>query len=75
MTQQVSLPGRFCVLMPGVEHVGAVVDFIEGADGLLIRRRGGGPLMHVARESLIRFESALLERLEVISVDLPPRSD
>lgn len=59
----------------GVEHVGAVVDFVEGADGLLIRRRGGGPLMHVERESLIRFESALLERLEVISVDLPPRSD
>ncbi len=58
----------------GVEHVGAVMDFVEGVDGLLIRRRGGGPLMHVARESLIRFESALIERLEVISVDLPPRS-
>ena len=58
----------------GVEHIGSVLDFIEGADGLLIRRRGGGPLMHVARESLIRFESTLLERLEVIYVDLPPRS-
>lgn len=57
----------------GVERIGAVMDFVEGADGLIIRRRGGGPLMYVARESLIRFESALLERLEVISVDLPAR--
>ena len=57
----------------GVERIGAVMDFVEGADSLIIRRRGGGPLMYVARESLIRFESALLERLEVISVDLPPR--
>ncbi|MGH9885861.1 MAG: hypothetical protein ACREBE_10050 [bacterium] len=53
----------------GVERIGAVVDFVEGADGLVIRRRGGGPLMYVARESLIRFESALLERLEVVSVE------
>jgi hypothetical protein len=57
----------------GVERIGAVVDFVEGADGLIIRRRGGGALMYVARDSLIRFESTLLERLEVISVDLPPR--
>jgi len=57
----------------GVERIGAVIDFVEGADGLLIRRRGGGALMHVARDSLIRFESAMLERLEVISVELPPR--
>jgi len=57
----------------GVERIGAVIDFVEGADGLIIRRRGGGPLMYVARESLIRFESALLERSEVIAVDLPPR--
>ncbi len=58
----------------GVERIGAVMDFVEGTDGLVIRRRGGGALMYVARESLIRFESALLERLEVISVDLAPRS-
>jgi len=57
----------------GVERIGSVVDFVEGADGLVIRRRGGGPLMYVARESLIRFESALLERLEVVSVDVPRR--
>jgi hypothetical protein len=57
----------------GVERISAVIDFVEGADGLLIRRRGGGALMHVARDSLIRFESAVLERLEVISVNLPPR--
>jgi hypothetical protein len=56
----------------GVERIGAVLDFVEGADGLLIRRRGGGALVYVARESLIRFESALLERSEVISVDLLP---
>jgi len=57
----------------GVERIGAVMDFVESADGLLVRRRGGGALMHIPRESLIRFESALLERMEVISVDVPPR--
>jgi len=57
----------------GVERIGAVIDFVEGTDSLLIRRRGGGALMYVPRDSLIRFESALLERLEVISVELPPR--
>jgi len=57
----------------GVERIGAVMDFVEGADGLIIRRRGGGALMYVARESLIRFESALVERLEVVSVELAPR--
>ena len=57
----------------GVERIGAVMDFVEGADALIIRRRGGGPLMYMARESLIRFESALVERLEVVSVELAPR--
>ncbi len=57
----------------GVERIGAVIDFVEGADGLLIRRRGGGQLLFVARESLIRFESALLERMEVVSVDVLPK--
>jgi hypothetical protein len=57
----------------GVERIGAVMDFVEGSDGLVIRRRGGGALMYVARESLIRFESALIERLEVVAVDLAPR--
>ena len=57
----------------GVERIGAVMDFVEGTDGLIIRRRGGGALIYVARDTLIRFESALLERLEVIAVDLPPR--
>jgi hypothetical protein len=57
----------------GVERIGAVMDFVEGADGLIIRRRGGGALMYVARESLIRFESALVERLEVVSVEVAAR--
>jgi hypothetical protein len=58
----------------GVERIGAVIDFVEGADGLLIRRRGGGQLLYVARNSLIRFESSLLERMEVVSVDVLPRA-
>jgi hypothetical protein len=53
----------------GVQHFDAVIDFTESADGLWIRRRGGGPLLHVARETLIRFESAAQEHLEVVSVD------
>jgi len=57
----------------GVERIGAVMDFVEGTDGLIIRRRGGGALMYVARESLIRFESALVERLEVVSVEVAAR--
>jgi len=57
----------------GVQHFGAVIDFTESADGLWIRRRGGGPLLHVARDTLIRFESASQEHLEVVSVDLPRR--
>ncbi|MEX2204795.1 MAG: hypothetical protein WEF50_01045 [Myxococcota bacterium] len=57
----------------GVERIGAVMDFVEGTDGLVIRRRGGGALMYVERDSLIRYESALSERLEVISVELAPR--
>jgi hypothetical protein len=57
----------------GVQHFNAVIDFAESSDGLLIRRRGGGPLLHVARETLIRFESASQERLEVVSVDVPRR--
>lgn len=57
----------------GVERIGAVIDFVEGTDGLLIRLRGGGQLLYVARESLIRFESTLLERMEVVSVDVLPR--
>jgi hypothetical protein len=57
----------------GVQHFNAVIDFAEGVDGLWIRRRGGGPTLHVARESLIRFESSSQEHLEVVSVDDPRR--
>ena len=53
----------------GVQHFSQVIDFAEGADGLWIRRRGGGPTLHVARETLIRFESSSQEHLEVVSVD------
>ena len=57
----------------GIQHFSAVIDFTESADGLWIRRRGGGPMLHVARETLIRFESASQEHLEVVSVDVPRR--
>jgi hypothetical protein len=57
----------------GVERIDAVLDFVESTDGLTVRRRGGGPLMHIARESLIRWESGARERLEVVSVDAPSR--
>jgi hypothetical protein len=57
----------------GVQHFGAVIDFTESPDGLLIRRRGGGPMLHVARETLIRFESSSQEHLEVVSVEVPRR--
>jgi hypothetical protein len=57
----------------GVQHFNAVIDFTEDADGLWIRRRGGGPHLHVARETLIRFECASQEHLEVVSVDDPRR--
>jgi hypothetical protein len=57
----------------GVQHFNAVIDFTESADGLWIRRRGGGPMLHVARETLIRFESTAQERHEVVSVDDPRR--
>ena len=35
---------------------------------------GGGPLLHVPRESLIRYEAGADERLEVVSVDGPTRA-
>ena len=57
----------------GVQQLGQVIDFTESGDGLWVRRRGGGPLLHVARETLIRFESTAQERLEVVSVDVPRR--
>jgi hypothetical protein len=58
----------------GVERIDGVIDFVESADGLLVRRRGGGPLLHIPRESLIRYESGARERLEVVSVDGPTRA-
>lgn len=54
----------------GVQHFSAVIDFTESADGLWIRRRGGGPVLHVPRETLIRYEPASQEHLEVVSVDM-----
>ena len=53
----------------GVQHFNAVIDFTESVEGLWIRRRGGGPVLHVPRETLIRFEPASQEHLEVVSVD------
>lgn len=57
----------------GVERIDAVIDFVESADGLTVRRRGGGPLIHVPRDSLIRYESGARERLEVVAVEAPAR--
>ena len=55
----------------GVQHFGAVIDFIEGPPtGSGSDAAAADPLLHVARESLIRFESALHEHLEVISVEV-----
>lgn len=58
----------------GVERIDGVIDFVESGDGLTVRRRGGGPLLHVPRESLIRYESGARERLEVVSIDAPTRA-
>jgi hypothetical protein len=58
----------------GVERIDGVLDFVASGDGLLVRRRGGGPLLHVPRESLIRYESGASERLEVVSIDGPTRA-
>ena len=54
----------------GVQHFGAVIDFSESSDGLWIRRRGGGPVLHVPRETLIRYEPSSQEHVEVVSVDV-----
>lgn len=58
----------------GIERIDGVIDFVESTDGLTVRRRGGGPLLHVPRESLIRYESGARERLEVVSVDAAMRA-
>jgi hypothetical protein len=58
----------------GVERIDGVLDFVESGDGLVVRRRGGGPLLHIPRESLIRYESGSRERLEVLAVDAPTRA-
>lgn len=58
----------------GVERIDGVLDFIESGEILVVRRRGGGPLLHISRESLIRYESGSRERLEVLAVDPPTRA-
>ena len=59
----------------GVEEIGSVIDYAEDADGLHIRRRGGQSVLTIPREQLIRFAPSSTEHFEVISVDIPARSD
>jgi hypothetical protein len=52
----------------GVEKITDVLDFHEESEALVVRRRGGQSPLRIPRESLIRYESTTLSRLEVISV-------
>ena len=44
VTQQISLPGRFCVLMPGVDHIGVSRRIEERPDSLIDRDLADGLL-------------------------------
>ncbi len=55
----------------GVERILNVLDFHEESDALTVQRLGGQSLLRIPRESLIRYEAATIESLEVVSVDLP----
>jgi hypothetical protein len=58
----------------GVDRFRGVVDFSEDADGLSIRRRGGGSVLRVPRHSLIRFSTQAHEYSEVLEIEAPARS-
>ena len=53
----------------GVERIAGVLDFHEEADALTVRRKGGHSLLRIPRASLIRYEAASTEYLQVVSVD------
>ena len=58
----------------GVETIVGVLDYREDSEGLSIQRTGGSAVLKIARENLIRFAPSSSERLEVISVEIPPRN-
>jgi ribonuclease G len=86
VTQQLSLPGRFSVFMPGVDHVGVsrkiddrsersrlkgiIADLKPAAGGLIVRTAGEGK---TAREfeNDVRYLSRLWERVERKAGSLP----
>ena len=53
----------------GVEKISGVLDFHEEADALAVRRKGGRSLLRIPRATLIRYEAASSEYLQVVSVD------
>lgn len=58
----------------GVERIRGVLDFLEDADGLSVRRRQGQSVLFFSRKKLIRYEASAQESLEVVSVEVPPRA-
>ena len=55
----------------GVEKIGGVLDCQEDGDALAVRRRGSQSLLRIPRKSLIRYELATREYLEVVGVERP----
>ena len=55
----------------GVDRIRGVIDYTEDSEYLLVRRRGGGSLLKIPRQSLIRFAPSSTDHLEVLSVEVP----
>lgn len=53
----------------GVDEFRRVIDFYEDDDGLAIRRLGGHSILHVPKQTLIRYAPSSHEYDEVISVE------
>ena len=53
----------------GVERVRGILDCEEHPDALVVRRRGGQSALRISRDTLIRFEVATVESLEVVGVE------
>jgi hypothetical protein len=53
----------------GVERIGSVLDFTEEADSLAVRRRGGQSVLRIPRDTMIRYEAASTEYLQVTAVE------
>ncbi len=58
----------------GVEQISRVIDYEDEADCLTVRTREGNGTRVIPRHQLIRYAPSATEYLEVISVDVPPRS-